>query len=207
MFLQLARLVERINRNCGEKRITGAVFLDVATAFDTIWIDGLLYKLTLLNLSSYVVHIIRPYFRGRMFKASYQMATPSPRGMRAGVDQGGLISPVIFNLYVKNMPSLSHHVELILYADDATIIATYHKPAQLVSYLESYFNDIRWWLSAWRIAIVVSKSIAIIFARCGQRFIQSRPVTLFGEPIQLVKTTRYLRVTLDTRLTWSPHVR
>ena len=41
--LQLACLVERITRNFGEKRLTGAVFLDVAKAFDTVWIDGLLY--------------------------------------------------------------------------------------------------------------------------------------------------------------------
>ena len=38
--LQLARLVERITRNFGEKRLTGAVFLDVAKAFDTVWIDA-----------------------------------------------------------------------------------------------------------------------------------------------------------------------
>jgi hypothetical protein len=41
--LQLARLVERIARNFGEKRLTGAVILDVVKAFDTFWIDGLLY--------------------------------------------------------------------------------------------------------------------------------------------------------------------
>jgi hypothetical protein len=34
--LQLARLVERITRNFGEKKLTDAVFLDVAKAFDTI---------------------------------------------------------------------------------------------------------------------------------------------------------------------------
>ena len=32
----------RITRNFGEKKLTGAVFLDVAKAFDTVWIDGLL---------------------------------------------------------------------------------------------------------------------------------------------------------------------
>jgi hypothetical protein len=42
--LQLACLVERITRNFGEKRLTGAVFLDLAKAFDTVWIDGLLYN-------------------------------------------------------------------------------------------------------------------------------------------------------------------
>ena len=47
--MQLAHLVETRTRKFGEKRLTGAVFLDVAKAFDTVWIDGLLYKLTLLN--------------------------------------------------------------------------------------------------------------------------------------------------------------
>jgi hypothetical protein len=52
---QLACLVERITRNFGEKRLTGAVFLDVAKALDTVLIDGLLYKRTFLNLPSYLV--------------------------------------------------------------------------------------------------------------------------------------------------------
>jgi hypothetical protein len=59
--LQLARFVERISRTCDEKKLTGAVFLDVAKAFDTVWIDGLLYKLTLLNFPSKVVHTISSY--------------------------------------------------------------------------------------------------------------------------------------------------
>jgi len=56
MSLQLARLFERITRNCGEKMLTGAVFLDVVKTFDTVWIDGLFYRLTLLNFQSYIVH-------------------------------------------------------------------------------------------------------------------------------------------------------
>ena len=84
--------------------------------------------------------------------------------MRAGVAQGGLISPVLFSLYV-DIPSPSHHVELALYADDTAIIATSCKPTLLVSYLESYLSDLQMWLS-------VSKSTAIIFAHAGRRFVQ-----------------------------------
>jgi len=58
--LQLARLVERITRNFSEKRVMGAIFLDVAKAFDTVWIDGLLYTLSLLNFRSYIVHKSNP---------------------------------------------------------------------------------------------------------------------------------------------------
>ena len=73
--LQLARLVERITRNFGEKRLTGAIFLDAIEAFDTVWIDGLLYKLTTLNLPSYIVHTISSYLRGGTFESSFQTAT------------------------------------------------------------------------------------------------------------------------------------
>jgi hypothetical protein len=204
--LQLTCLVERITRNFGKKRLTGAVFFDVAKAFDTVWIDGLLYKLTLLNFPFYIVHTISSYLQGRTFEASFQTATSSRRGMRAGVAQGGLISPVLFSLYVNDMPAPLHHVELALYADDTAVIATSRRPTLLVSYLESYLNYLQWWLSEWRITINVSNSTAIIFARAGRHFIQPRPVRLFGEPIEWVDTTRYLGVTLDTRLTWSPPI-
>jgi retron-type reverse transcriptase len=105
----------------------------VAIAFDTAWIDGLLYKLTLLTFPSYKVHIISSYFRGRTFEASFQKATSSRRGMRAGVAQGGLISPVLFSLYVNDMTSPSHHVELTLNAYDIAVIATSRKSTMLVS--------------------------------------------------------------------------
>ena len=57
--------------------------------------------------------------------------------MLAGVTQGGLISPVLFSLYVNDMTSPTHHVLLALSADDTAIIATSRKPTLLVSYLES----------------------------------------------------------------------
>jgi len=54
-----------------------------------------------------------------------------------------LISPVLFSLYVNNMPSSAYHVELALYADETAVIATSRKPTLLVSYLESYLNDLQ----------------------------------------------------------------
>jgi hypothetical protein len=56
--------------------------------------------------------------------------------MRAGVALGVLISPVLISLYVNDMPSTSHHVELALYADDTSTIAKSRKPTLLVSYME-----------------------------------------------------------------------
>jgi hypothetical protein len=79
----------------------------VAKAFDSFWIDGLLYKLTLLNFPSYIVHTISSYLRGRTFEAPFQTATSSRRSMRAGVAQGGLISPVLFSLCQRHAITLA----------------------------------------------------------------------------------------------------
>jgi hypothetical protein len=76
----------------------------------------------------------------------------------------------------------------------------------LVSYLETYLNRLELWLRDWRIAINFSKSTAVLFAKTTRCIQRTRPVQLFGEPIQWVDTARYLVVTLDTRLTWSAHV-
>jgi hypothetical protein len=70
--LQLARPVERVSRNFDEKGLKGAVFLDVAKAFHTVWVDGLLYKLTILNFLFYLVKTISSYLNSWTFEASFQ---------------------------------------------------------------------------------------------------------------------------------------
>jgi hypothetical protein len=90
------------------------VFLDVAKAFDTVWFDDLLYKLTVLNIPSYLVHTISTYLRVGAIEAYFLTATSSLHVMRAGVEQGGLNSLVFFSLYVNDVPKSSQHVELAL---------------------------------------------------------------------------------------------
>ena len=75
--------------------------------------------------------------------------------------------------------------------DDTAIIVTPCKHTLLISYLESYLNDFQ--------------RIAIIFARSGRHFIQPRPVTLRGANA-MGQHNSLSGVTLDTRLTWSPHM-
>jgi hypothetical protein len=74
-----------VTRNLGEKRLTGAIFLVVASVFDTVWVNGLFFKVTVVKFPSYLVKIISSYPRTRTFEASFQIATSTGRFMRAGV--------------------------------------------------------------------------------------------------------------------------
>ena len=195
-----------MSRNFEEKRLTVAVFLNATKALDTAWVDGHLYKLAILNFPSYLVKTISSYPNSRTFEVSFQTAIPTSLCMRAEVAQGGIISPVLFSLYVNDMPSPSRHVDLALYAEDTAAIATSCQPALLVTYLETYFSDLERWLSEWRIVINVPKGSAMFFAKTGRRIPKPRTVQLFGQPIQRFDNVPYLGVTLDKRLAWSMHI-
>jgi hypothetical protein len=90
--------------------------------------------------------------------------------MRAGVAHGGLVFPVLFSLYVNDMPTPFCRVELAQYADDSALIATFRSPLLLVGYPHTYLNRLELWLRDWRIAINVSKSTAVLFAKTTRRF-------------------------------------
>jgi hypothetical protein len=98
----LALRVEKISRNFGENRLFADVFIDIDKAFDTIWFDDLLYKLTILNFRSYLVQTISSYPGGLVSEASIQTATISLHAMRADVALGGLISLALFIHYVND---------------------------------------------------------------------------------------------------------
>jgi hypothetical protein len=71
------------------------------------------------------------------------MATTSCHVRWAGMAQASLISFILFSLYVNDMPTPLHHVALALYAVHTAIIVMSHKLTLLISYLESYLNDLQ----------------------------------------------------------------
>jgi hypothetical protein len=133
-----------------------------------------------------------------MLQTSFKWATSTRRTMRAGLAQGWLVSPVLFSLYVNDMPTPSRHVELALYAEDTALIATSRSPLLLVRHLETYLNRPELWLRDWRIAINVSNSTAVLVTKTTRRVQRPSPPQPFGELIQWAVSARYLGVTLDT---------
>jgi hypothetical protein len=96
--------------------------------------------------------------------------------MRSGVARGVLVSLVLFSLYMNDIPTPSHYVELAQYANDRAIIATSRIPSLLLGYLEAYIGRLELWLRDWRIVIIVSKSTPVLFAKTARRVLQPRLV-------------------------------
>jgi hypothetical protein len=80
-----------------------------------------------------------------------------PKKMRAGVPQGSVLSPTLYNMYI-NEASQTHGVYLALFADDACLYATDRKEGFVISSMET-------WCESWNIKINKDKTQGIYFSR------------------------------------------
>lgn len=200
---QLLRVAEKVTKNFNHKRYTGLVFLDLAQAFDRVWHTGLLFKLINLHFPASYIKLLSSYLFYRSFTVGYKSAESSRRPILAGVPQGSLIGPVLFNLYINDMPS-TPNTELAVYADDTAVMAQSARPAQLCLYLQRALTALEQWYSRWRMKVNASKSQATQIAR--RRTKPPQQLVINGTPIPWKKTAKYLGVTLDSTLTWRPHI-
>jgi hypothetical protein len=173
----------------------------VAKAFGTFWIRCHLYEVSTLNSPCFLVKTISSYLQCRKFQTSLQPTIPARRRMLSGEAHCRLV--YLFTLYLKDMltPSCVKR-----HANDTSLAETPRKPSLLVSYMETHLGRREHWLREWRIAINVSKDTAVLFAKTVKHIQKPRPVQFFGEPIQWFETAWFLRVTLDSQLTWTAHI-
>jgi hypothetical protein len=90
---------------------------------------GLLHKLSKLQFSTSLIKLISSFLSERKFRDSVEGEMSTPREMQAGVPQGSVISPTLYNLYINDNPPPPHTigVNLALFANDTCIYATERK--------------------------------------------------------------------------------
>lgn len=113
--LQLVRVVKHILEGRAVGRSTEAVFLDLASAFDKVWHDGLLWKMRRAGFSPSMVGMVASYLRGRTFEVKVDGCTSGEWTIGAGVPQGSVLGPTLFNIYLSDIPR-SEGVQMALFA-------------------------------------------------------------------------------------------
>ncbi|GFW21992.1 RNA-directed DNA polymerase from mobile element jockey [Trichonephila clavipes] len=161
---QLLRVTELIHSGFAKHEATGILFLDIAKAFDKIWHDGLLIKLIRLDFPPPLIKSIHSFLSDRSFRVRVDKTLSSPRPIRSGLPQGSLSSPLLFTLYVNDMPQtdLSH---LAMFADDTAIITQNKRFSVVISNLQHYVSLLELWLTDWKIKVNASKSACLMFTR------------------------------------------
>jgi retron-type reverse transcriptase len=100
------RLTDHVTLNFNNKFSTAVVFLDIEKAFDTTWHSGLLYKMSKFEFSTSLIQLISSFLSKRKFRVSVEGEMSTSREMQAGVPQGSVLSPTLYNFYVNDPPKL-----------------------------------------------------------------------------------------------------
>jgi hypothetical protein len=130
----LLRLSESVLRAFNRQSHVLAVFLDVEKAFDAVWLDGLRYKLYMnTGIPPRVIRWISSYLTNRKVQVSVNGSLSTEILPQAGVPQGSVIAPVLFNIFVNDQPTsdkLLTQPPLLhsLFADDFAVWAASANP-------------------------------------------------------------------------------
>ncbi len=188
-----------------------SIFIDLKKAFDTVNHSILLNKLyhygmrgpcfTLLNS-----YLSQRYQRVKISCKNSQSTFSNFLPINCGVPQGSILGPLLFLLYINDMPNLSPSLNFILFADDTTITVSHKHLSNLQLLCNNGLEKLNNWLISNKLTINVSKTKYMLFTP-KNKLIPFHPI-LFINNIELeqVNHIKFLGVFFDNKLSWEYHV-
>ncbi|GBO03959.1 putative RNA-directed DNA polymerase from transposon BS [Araneus ventricosus] len=182
---QLLRVVEYITSGFEKGESTGAVFLDVQKAFDTVWIQGLIHKFIRCKTPPHLLQLLKSYLEERKFAVKIGNSISEAKIMRAAIPQGGKIFPILNSLYVNDIPK-THETLLGMYADDTVMLAKNKNHKYTAAALNQHLAILKDWFLKWKTALNVNKTEAVYFAKGRRKHtpivkIKNRTITWFQQ--------------------------
>lgn len=202
---QAARLAHTIAEWKRNHRSVGVVSLDVASAFDSVWHNGLLFKLINLELDTHLTRLIASWLTDRHFFVQVGSQRSSHRPIVAGCPQGSSLSPYLFNIYTADLQPPD--CEVFMFADDVAIAAEGLQHRRITRRLNEALVEIDNYYETWHLKLNHNKTTATFFPldRKKKRM-PTGPLKFADHNVEFTRELKYLGVTFDDRLSFKPHI-
>ena len=179
-----------------------AAFLDVEKAFDNVWHNGLRYKIYQLGLPTKLCRRLFDFLVGRVIQVKIEGFLFLKVYPKAGVPQGSNLSPLLFLIYVNDMPNPTHHqTNKSQFADDAGQWAESKNIDLAAEYLQRDLDKLARWCAKWRIKLNPEKTKVIIFSKSRSAIRAEPALSLYGDLLSCYPHIKFLGITFDNRMT------
>lgn len=203
---QVARLADYITDGFNRGLHTGVVMLDASAAFDTVWTEGLLYKMAAMEFPVRLIKLLHSYLNQRSFHVSLEGAKSPAREAKKGTPQGSILGPVLYIIYVNDIPRPGRAL-LAQYADDTAIFYQAADLPSLVTHLQRTLDALLEYFWRWRIKINAQKTEAVLFSKRRVDTAADHRLHVDATPLPWLQQARFLGVILDRRMTFGAHIR
>ena len=185
-----------------------AVFLDLKKAFDTVNHDILLAKLELYGIKNTPLMLFKSYLSDRSQKCQVNGELSTLKYLKYGVPQGSILGPLLFLIYINDLPNCLQHSTARMFADDTNITVSGKSIKEAEVAINADLNNIREWLLSNRLSLnLVKTEYLLIGSRHNINTLEEQPRVFIGdEPIKGVQVTKTLGVKIDQFLTWDSHI-
>ena len=201
---QVLALTSLIETGYERREKTGAVFIDLSAAYDTVWHTGLMYKLAKLIPCKKTLRLIFKMSGKRSYQVILGNDVSKKVTIKNGVPQGSVLAPTLFNVYINDMPTTK---SLKLgYADDFALAyrsKSIHEIEQQLSEDTTALHD---YFSKWYLKMNTTKTVCTLFHLDNHKANLRPKITTKQSTLPYDPYPKYLGVTLDRTLTYKQHI-
>src|SRR5688572_5355178 len=207
--MSLINMQDLISQAIDTNKYSIGIFLDLAKAFDTVDHKILLDKLENYGIRG-IPHLwFKSYLEHRYQQVLCNGTLSSRKPIKIGVPQGSNLGPLLFLLYINDLPNASAVLKLILFADDTNAFCSHDSLTRLVEIIYTELNILAEWFRTNRLSLNIKKScfIGLLFHSTKKRIpdLQTK-LSIDGIALSQTRSTKFVGVCLDECLTWTEHI-
>ena len=192
--------------DCNPPLEVRSVFLDISKAFGKVWHEGLIYKIKSMGISRELCKLLENYLSGRYQRVVLNGQTSSWRPVLTGVPQGSIVSPLLFLIYINDLPNdLESNAKLS--ADDTSLFTIVKDKKESANILNNDLLLISRWTYNWKMIFnpdPTKPAQEVLFSRKKQNQIH-RAISLNNIQVEKVPYQKHLGLILDQKLNFKQH--
>ena len=189
----------------------GVIFVDLKKAFDTVDHKILVQKLAHYGIHSSELMWFKSYLSNRSQFTRVNGVDSKVQNIDIGVPQGSCLGPLLFLLYINDLPKITNNAKVYMYADDTSLSLQNHSMSQLNRALNQDLLALDKWLRGNKLSLNVAKTHSMVISTKRKLAIlknQAEQLHLHirHNDLDVVQCTKYLGVHIDNTLDWKNHI-
>ena len=191
-------------------KMVGVVLVDFKKAFDLVDHQILIDKLEIYGIKGEALSWFNTYLTNRKQQVAINNCKSDFKQISYGVPQGSILGPLLFLLFINDLPLYTSNVFTDLYADDTTLYDVQNSMEQIENNLQSSLNNLQIWCRSNGMILNSSKTKVMLVTtyQKRQRLTNDQfDLTYNKESLNMISNDKILGVFVDNNLTWSNHIK